>query len=78
MVIDLYSRYIIGWSMANHMKAKLVNYVLTMEIWNRKPKRGLIWHSKRRSKYASESHREILKDYGMSKNMPLLNLSSMP
>jgi putative transposase len=44
-VIDLYSRQIIGWSMADNMKAKLVHDALTMAIWKRKPKRGLIWHS---------------------------------
>ena len=36
-VIDLYSRQVIGWSMADNMKAKLVNDALTMAIWKRKP-----------------------------------------
>ena len=44
-VIDLYSRKIIGWSMANHMRAELVNNALLMAIWQRKPSKGLIWHS---------------------------------
>ena len=38
-VIDLYSRKIIGWSMADNMKAKLVNDALTMALWKRKPKK---------------------------------------
>jgi putative transposase len=68
-VIDLYSRKIIGWSMANNMKSELVNDALTMAIWKRKPKRGLIWHSDRGSQYASKSHRKILKDHGIVQSM---------
>lgn len=69
-VIDLYSRQIIGWSMANNMKTKLVNDALTMAIWKRKPKRGgLIWHSDQGSQYASESHRSILKDHDIIQSM---------
>ena len=69
-VIDLYSRQIIGWSMSNSMKAKLVNDALTMAIWKRKPKRrGLIWHTDRGSQYASESHRSILKDHDIIQSM---------
>jgi transposase InsO family protein len=68
-VIDLYSRQVIGWSMADNMKAKLVNDALTMALWKRKPKRRLIWHSDRGSQYASESHRNILKDHGIIQSM---------
>jgi len=68
-VIDLYSRQIVGWSMADNMKAKLVNDALTMAIWKRKPSRGLIWHSDRGSQYASDSHRTILKDHAIIQSM---------
>ena len=68
-VIDLYSRQVIGWSMANHMKTKLINNALTMAIWKKKPRRGLIWHSDRGSQYASDSHRAILKDHGIIQSM---------
>lgn len=68
-VIDLYSRQVMGWSMANHMKAKLVNDALTMALFKRKPKRGLIWHSDQGSQYASDSHRAILKDHGIIQSM---------
>lgn len=68
-VIDLYSRQVVGWSMANHMKASLVNDALTMALWKRKPKKGLIWHSDRGSQYASDSHRAILKDHGIIQSM---------
>ena len=68
-VIDLYSRQIVGWSMADNMKAKLVNDALTMTIWKRKPAKGLIWHTDRGSQYASESHKTILKDHGIIQSM---------
>ncbi len=68
-VIDLYSRQVVGWSMADHLKTKLVNDALTMAIWKRKPKKGLIWHSDRGSQYASEGHRLILKDYDIIQSM---------
>jgi len=69
-VIDLYSRQIIGWSMANNMKTKLINDALTMAIWKRKPKRGsLIWHTNQGSQYPSESHRSILKDHDIIQSM---------
>jgi len=47
MVIDLYSQKIIGWSMANHTRAELVNDALLMAIWKRKPPKGLIWYTDR-------------------------------
>lgn len=68
-VMDLYSRQIVGWSMADHMKADLVNDALLMAIWARKPAKGLIWHTDRGSQYASDSHRNILKDHGIIQSM---------
>ncbi|MCK4608317.1 MAG: IS3 family transposase, partial [Gammaproteobacteria bacterium] len=68
-VIDLYSRRIVGWAMDNHMRASLVNKALLMAIWNRKPKRGLLWHTDRGSQYASDSHRQILKAHGIKQSM---------
>ena len=55
VVIDLYSRQVVGWSMAEHMRAKLVNDALLMAVWKRKPSKGLIWHTDRGSQYASDS-----------------------
>jgi putative transposase len=45
IVIDLYSRKVVGWSMGSRMKAQLVCDALTMAIWQRQPKAGLIVHS---------------------------------
>ena len=68
-VIDLYSRNVVGWSMANHMRASLVNDAFLMAIWKRKPASGLIWHTDRGSQYASDSHRKILKDHNVIQSM---------
>ncbi len=53
VVIDLFSRQIVGWSMDERMKAKLVNDALLMAIWKRKPMDGLR-HTDRGSQYASD------------------------
>ncbi len=50
VVIDLFSRQVVGWSMAEHMRAKLVNDALLMALWKRKPDKGLVWHTDRRRK----------------------------
>ena len=68
-VIDLFSRKIIGWSMSNNMKADLVNNVLLMAIWQRKPPKGLIWHTDRASQYCSDSHLKIIKQHGIKQSM---------
>lgn len=68
-VIDLYSRKVIGWSMADHMRAELVDDALLMAIWKRKPSKGLIWHTDRGSQYASDSHRSILEDHRITQSM---------
>ncbi|MDO9213526.1 MAG: IS3 family transposase, partial [Methylococcales bacterium] len=66
---DLYSRQIVGWSMAEHMKTRLVNDALLMAIWKRKPKRGLLCHTDRGSQYASDSQRKLLKQHGIQQSM---------
>ena len=57
VVIDLYSRQFVGWSMADNMRTPLVNDALIMAIWKRKPKKGLLWHTDRGSQCASVEHR---------------------
>ncbi len=69
VVIDLFSRQVVGWSMREHMKASLVNDALLMAIWKRKPKEGLTWHTDRGSQYASDSHRALLKEHHIIQSM---------
>ena len=68
-VMDLASRRIVGWSMSERIKADLVCQALKSAYWRRKPSAGLIMHSDRGSQYASDSHRQLIKDYGMIQSM---------
>jgi len=68
-VIDLYSRKIVGWSMADNMQVSLVNDALSMALNTRKPSKGLIWHTDRGSQYASYAHRDLLKKHGIIQSM---------
>jgi putative transposase len=68
-VMDLASRRIVGWSMSDRIKAELVCQALTSAYWRRKPPAGLIMHSDRGSQYASDSHRQLIKDYRMIPSM---------
>lgn len=61
VMIDLFSRKIVGWNMSSRMKADSVCSALTMAIWLRKPKPGLIVHSDRGSQYASHQYQRLLK-----------------
>ena len=74
VVIDLFSRKIVGWSMDDRMKAKLVNDAFLMAIWKRKPKKGLTWHTDRGSQYASDSHRAILKEHHVIRKRSILHV----
>lgn len=68
-VIDLYSRKVVGWSMADNMKVSLVNDALNMAINHRNPPKGLLWHTDRGSQYASYSHKDLLAQYGITQSM---------
>jgi transposase InsO family protein len=68
-VMDLCSRKIVGWAMADHMKTDLVRDALTMAIIHRHPGKGLLHHSDRGVQYASEDYRELLKTHGIQPSM---------
>ncbi len=69
VVIDLFSRSVVGWSMGSRMTASLVNSALLMAIWKRKPAKGLIFHSDRGSQYASDSYQKTLSRHGVNPSM---------
>lgn len=69
VVIDLYSRKVVGWSMGSRMKAQLVCNALRVAVWQRRPKPGLIVHSDRGSQYASRDYRRLLKAHGFTGSM---------
>jgi putative transposase len=64
IVLDLYSRKIVGWAMAPGMPAELVCSALHMAIQQRQPAPGLIVHSDRGSQYASALYQALLTKHG--------------
>jgi putative transposase len=52
-VIDLYSRMIVGWGMADHMRVELVLRALEMAVARRRPERGVVHHSDHGSQYTA-------------------------
>ena len=69
VVIDLFSRKVVGWSMDDNMETPLVNNALKMALHTRRPAPNLIWHTDRGSQYASDSHRELLADHNILQSM---------
>ena len=69
VVIDLYSRKVIGWAMKATMQAGLVAEALMMALMRRRWPRGVIFHSDRGSQYASETVRRCLHRYGLVQSM---------
>jgi transposase InsO family protein len=68
-VLDLFSRRIVGWSMADHMRVELVSDALTMAIARRSPGPGLLHHSDRGVQYASDDYRHLMESNGMQASM---------
>jgi transposase InsO family protein len=67
--IDLYSRRIVGWSMADHMKASLCMNALEMAVLHRRPDEGLLHHSDRGVQYACDDYQELLEKHGIECSM---------
>ena len=68
-VIDLCSRMIVGWSMADHMQTSLVSDALQMAIARRSPGDGLLHHSDRGVQYASDDYLHLLESHNMNPSM---------
>jgi transposase InsO family protein len=64
-VIDLASRRVVGWSIANHMRTSLVEDALRMAFLQRRPERGLIFHADRGSQYTSGNFARLARDNGV-------------
>jgi putative transposase len=69
VVLDLFSRQIVGWSLSNRMTKKLIINALLMAIWRRRPAPGLIFHSDRGSQYCSTDFQKMLKTHKMVSSM---------
>ncbi|MFL5251420.1 MAG: IS3 family transposase [Rhodopila sp.] len=60
VILDLFTRKVVGWAMREHMRAELTMAALTMAIQRRRPAPGLMHHSDRGSQYAAGDYRKIL------------------
>jgi transposase InsO family protein len=69
IVLDLFNREVVGWSLKPRMKADLVTDALTMAWFRKRPAAGLLHHSDRGSQYASDAFQDKLKAYGMTCSM---------
>jgi len=68
-VMDLFSRRIVGWSMASHLRQELVEGALEMAIQQRRPQPGLVHHSDRGVQYCCGEYRRLMETRGMTASM---------
>ena len=69
VVVDLYSRMVVGWSMKDRPMQELVSEALLMAIEQRKPTAGLIHHSDQGFQYSTNQYVELLKRHGVVRSM---------
>lgn len=69
IVLDLFNREVVGWSLKPRMTADIVTDALTMAWFRRKPAPGVLHHSDRGSQYASGDFQDKLSEYGMTCSM---------
>jgi putative transposase len=69
VVMDLFSRRIVGWSMSSEMTAQLVTDALVMALWRRGKPRELLHHSDQGSQYTSEQFQRLLAEQGVTCSM---------
>lgn len=62
VIIDLFSRQVIGWSLSNRINKELVCNALQMALWRRGFPKGVIVHTDRGSQYCSKKYQKLLKD----------------
>jgi putative transposase len=69
VIEDMASREIVGWSMADHLRAELCIDALVLALQRCRPEPGLILHSDRGVQYASKPYREVLERHGIRQSM---------
>jgi transposase InsO family protein len=69
IVLDLYSRAIVGWALADHISQSLITQAFLKAYCTRQPKPGLIYHSDRDSQYTVNNFQAILRQLGVISNM---------
>jgi transposase InsO family protein len=69
VVIDLFSRRVIGWAMTDHLRGEGVAQALSMALARRRPGEGLLHHSDRGLQYACELYRAVLEKHRITRSM---------
>ena len=69
VIMDLYSRRVVGWAVSNRMKKNLAIRALKMAINLRQPPRGCIHHTDRGSQYCSHDYQKLLRRHGFKMSM---------
>jgi putative transposase len=69
VVLDLYSRRVVGWSLQSRIKKELVLDALLMAVWRRKPTSMVTVHSDQGSQYTSHDWQEFLEVHGLQASM---------
>ena len=69
VILDLYSRRVIGWAMGHRLTVELAEHALRMALTNRQPTAGLLHHSDRGSQYAATSYQRLLNEHGITISM---------
>jgi putative transposase len=69
VVLDLFARRVVGWAMANHLRAELAIDALMMALGRRCPPGTLVHHSDRGTQYASEAYQRVLRTQGIQCSM---------
>lgn len=69
VVLDLFSRRVIGWSMQSRITKELVLDALLMAVWRRKPSSTVMVHSDQGSQYTSQDWQDFLKAHGLEASM---------
>ncbi|WP_251842381.1 IS3 family transposase [Enterobacter hormaechei] len=69
VVVDLFSRKIIGWSMQSRMTKDIVLNALLMAVWRRSPQKQVLVHSDQGSQYTSHEWQSFLKSHGLEGSM---------
>ena len=69
VVIDLFSRQVVGWSMASRIDAELVVNALLMAVWRRQPKEAVLVHSDQGSQFTGHDWQDFLRDHKLVSSM---------
>ena len=69
VILDLFSRRVVGWSLSERLERGIVLDALKMALQDRQPPQGLLHHSDRGSQYASHEYQQLLAEHGIQSSM---------